>query len=98
MNKIANKISSETITSSYSGICKDDLLFIEIAANRLLSTYKEEAKVTDFAFLFNIENSCSALWGNGRISIFEWSGRKGQIPGGKNRNCGKIVFYINFSI
>lgn len=40
-----NKINASTISSCFSGINSDDILFIEVAANKMLNEFKEEAKV-----------------------------------------------------
>lgn len=45
LKKIVHNISTNTIRSCYPGISSDDALFLEIAANKMLDEYKEEAKV-----------------------------------------------------
>ena len=43
--KITKYLSSDVIASAYIGIPSEDMLFIQIAATKLLDEYKEEAKV-----------------------------------------------------
>ena len=43
--KITKNLSSDVIASAYKGIPSEDMLFIQIAATKLLDEYKEEAKV-----------------------------------------------------
>ena len=45
LNKIVKNLSADIISNCYEGVGSDDKLFIEIAANKLLDEYKEEAKV-----------------------------------------------------
>lgn len=45
LKKIVNNLSADIISNCYEGVGSDDKLFIEIAANKLLDEYKEEAKV-----------------------------------------------------
>ena len=45
LKKIVNNVSADIISNCYAGVGSEDKLFIEIAANKLLDEYKEEAKV-----------------------------------------------------